>query len=109
MTYAPIACRHCVDAPCVYACIAGARQRTSDGIRIEEGDCVACGSCYMVCPIGAITRHAPTGRYGSCDRCGDADPHCVRACPTGALQALEAEEEQSAFFELVDQNSEVRP
>ena len=108
-TFAPVACRHCVDAPCVYACIAGLRQRTSDGIQTEEGACVGCGSCYMVCPIGAITRHAPAGRYASCDRCGDGQPHCVEACPTGALRAIEATEEESAFFQLIDQNSEVQP
>ena len=107
-TFAPIACRHCLDAPCVYACIAGARQRTTDGIQTAEHECVGCGSCYMVCPIGAITRQTPTGRYASCDRCGDGQPHCVQACPTSALVAIEAASEQSAFFLPIDQRSEVQ-
>ena len=106
-TWAPIACQHCEDAPCVYACIAGIRQRTAEGIRTEEGECVGCGTCYMICPSGAITRDAASGRYASCDRCGDGDPHCVRACPTAALRVVETEAGTAAFFQLTDRDSEV--
>ncbi len=97
----PLSCHHCVDAPCVYACIAGVRQRDDEaGICTDEQACVGCGSCYMVCPVGAINRDVASGRYASCDRCGDGEPRCVAACPTRALRLVEGEAEAGLYFKI---------
>jgi len=100
--FAPVTCRHCLDAPCVFACISGARQRTDEGIRTNDSRCVACGMCYMVCPSGAIERNPATRSFASCDRCGDGEPRCVDACPTGALRLIEDESAPSIYFEILE-------
>ncbi len=83
----PVLCRHCEDAPCVNACIAGAITRADSGAVITEKDkCIGCWTCVMVCPYGVIGREKPTGKAYRCDRCPDLDtPACVSACPTAAL------------------------
>ncbi|WP_027717587.1 4Fe-4S dicluster domain-containing protein [Desulfovirgula thermocuniculi] len=95
---APINCRHCTDAPCLDACMAGAMYRKEDGTVTNEGGeqrCVGCWMCVMVCPYGAITSDAAGTVALKCDRnCRDESgtPACVRACPTGALVYTEVED-----------------
>jgi anaerobic carbon-monoxide dehydrogenase iron sulfur subunit len=83
----PIVCRHCEDAPCMHACIAGAISRTSAGVVVTDRDkCIGCWTCVMVCPYGVIGRHLEENKAYRCDRCPDRDiPACVNACPTRAL------------------------
>lgn len=83
----PVLCRHCEDAPCVNACIAGAITRSESGAVITEKDkCIGCWTCVMVCPYGVIGRETVAGKAYRCDRCPDLDtPACVSACPTAAL------------------------
>jgi len=82
-----VQCRHCKDAPCIDACIAGAMARDPGGaVACNSDRCVGCWSCIMVCPAGAITKSA-TGKVASkCDLCADsAVPACVENCPNEAL------------------------
>ncbi len=48
-------------------------------------ECVSCGSCASVCPVGAISEG--DGKYvvdeATCVDCGA----CEGACPTGAIAA----------------------
>lgn len=83
----PLVCRHCEDAPCMYACISGAIRRTDDGVVMTDTDkCIGCWTCVMVCPYGVIGRHLETHTAFRCDRCPDLKmPACVSACPTGVL------------------------
>ncbi len=87
----PLSCRHCEEAPCIDACIAGAMHRTSEGIVTNEGgmhECTGCWMCVMVCPYGVIRSLSDRRKAVKCDRaCFDEtdEPACVRACPTGAL------------------------
>ena len=84
---APIVCRHCEDAPCMHACIAGAIRRTGEGVVITRADkCIGCWTCVMVCPYGVIGRQLEEHKAYRCDRCPDRDvPACVDGCPTRAL------------------------
>jgi len=86
-TPVPILCRHCEDAPCMHACIAGAIRRTEAGVVITQSDrCIGCWTCVMVCPYGVIGRQMEEHKAYRCDRCPDRSiPACVEACPTKAL------------------------
>jgi carbon-monoxide dehydrogenase iron sulfur subunit len=83
----PVTCRHCEDAPCMHACIAGAISRSQAGVVTTDQDkCIGCWTCVMVCPYGVIGRHLEENKAYRCDRCPDRDvPACVNACPTHAL------------------------
>ncbi len=83
----PVLCRHCEEAPCMHACIAGAIGRSPAGVVITDTDkCIGCWTCVMVCPYGVIGRHLEAHKAFRCDRCPQRDvPACVEACPTRAL------------------------
>ena len=81
-------CRHCDDAPCIEACIAGAMQRDSrtGAVVCDEDRCVGCWSCIMVCPAGAVRRGKSRKVVSKCDLCaGEETPACVLHCPNEAL------------------------
>lgn len=88
----PVACRHCDEALCLNACIAGAISRDERGfVRIDFSRCVGCNSCIMLCPFGVIQKDETRHVALKCDACPDlASPACVTACPTDALRFEEA-------------------
>lgn len=82
----PILCRHCEDAPCMHACIAGAISQEGSIVKTDTDRCIGCWTCVMVCPYGVIGRHLEEQHAYRCDRCPDKEqPSCVEACPTKAL------------------------
>ncbi|CEP67542.1 4Fe-4S ferredoxin-type, iron-sulphur binding domain [Moorella glycerini] len=95
---APVTCRHCQEAYCIDACIAGAMHRTEEGVVTNLGreqKCIGCWMCVMVCPYGVIRRDGEQRIALKCDRqCLDDQkvPACVRACPTKALVFTTVEE-----------------
>lgn len=51
-------------------------------------DCVACGTCFRECPLGALSSHK--GIYAKvdlekCVGCGK----CAKACPAGVIDIVE--------------------
>lgn len=88
-------CRHCQEAPCVLACLAGAmgRERESGRVTHDPSRCVGCWTCIVVCPFGAIRRKGDgSGVVSKCDLCPDlAVPACVEHCPNGALVVVDLE------------------
>ena len=89
-----IQCRHCADAPCVDACIAGAmtKNEKTGVVNCDEEKCVGCWSCIMVCPYGAVKMDIKTKKAASkCDLCLDeSTPVCVANCPNEALKFFDA-------------------
>jgi carbon-monoxide dehydrogenase iron sulfur subunit len=84
-----VQCRHCVDAPCVEACITGAMTRDPEtgAVICDTKRCVSCWSCIMVCPAGAVLRGASGKPASKCDQCaGESEPCCVAGCPNAALK-----------------------
>ena len=83
----PVVCRHCENAPCLAACIAGCLYRDEKGfVRRKKERCIGCWSCIMACPFGVITRDKYKRIAVKCDRCHKLEvPACVAACPTKAL------------------------
>ncbi|NPD30782.1 4Fe-4S dicluster domain-containing protein [Eggerthellaceae bacterium zg-1084] len=99
---APVACRHCSDAPCAAVCPTNALYRDGGRVAVEPKRCIGCRGCVMACPFGAIdvvTRDVVV-KLGNlaiqghqkptvvkCDLCFDrpGGPACIEACPTKGL------------------------
>jgi len=56
----PIQCHHCEDAPCEAVCPVKAITFAEESVQLNEGLCIGCKMCAMVCPYGAITPHGTT-------------------------------------------------
>jgi carbon-monoxide dehydrogenase iron sulfur subunit len=85
-------CRHCEDPQCVEACISGGiyKDEETGAILVKKEKCVACWSCIMICPFGAITQGEDNKIAVKCDFCRDREiPACIEACPTKALVICE--------------------
>lgn len=98
----PLVCRHCKDALCVSACMAGCMQKDPEtGIVNNMGHeqkCVGCWMCIMACPYGVISpsfdRKEAFPQALKCDFCPERDtPACVEACPDEALAVENKDEE----------------
>jgi len=87
----PIICHNCEEAPCVDACMPGARYKdTESGWTVTNyKKCVGCWMCVMTCPFGAIERIGAGHFASKCDGCIDESmPKCVEACKKGALKRI---------------------
>ena len=90
--FLPMQCRHCLDSPCVNACLTGAMYKDPDSgaVAVDPYKCSACWTCILVCPYGVITRDIGTGIVAKCDLCPGRDvPACVANCPNEALVCIE--------------------
>lgn len=88
-------CRHCLQAPCIDACLTGAlhRDETSGLVIIREERCIGCWTCSAFCPYGVIYP-APERKIAlKCDRCLHREkPVCIDVCPTRALELVDISE-----------------
>ncbi|MBA7674662.1 Anaerobic dimethyl sulfoxide reductase chain B [subsurface metagenome] len=105
-------CYHCVNAPCVAACPAGAiSKRGEDGIVVVDRDkCVGqdeCGHpCSLECPYNAPQFGAEDNpKMQKCDFCLEEwvqgkQPICVRSCTMRALDAGPIEELRAKYGDV---------
>ena len=89
-----VACHQCEDAPCANVCPTHAIRREHGHIFVEQARCIGCKSCMLACPFGAMNVVARSSRVQAikCDLCWhrEAGHACVEACPTSALQCIDA-------------------
>ncbi|EKJ9694703.1 4Fe-4S dicluster domain-containing protein, partial [Salmonella enterica] len=87
-------CHQCEDAPCANVCPVQAIRRDRGHIFVTSSRCIGCKSCMLACPFGAMTvvASASGAQAIKCDLCWhrEAGPACVEACPTSALQCVDA-------------------
>jgi len=92
VSYVPVPCLQCTDAPCMRAATSGAMYRRADGIVIIDPD-KAAGQRDIVsaCPYGAVFWNETSNFPQKCTFCahllddGWKEPRCVEACPVQAL------------------------
>ena len=90
----PVVCQHCRERYCTQ-CPEKAIEIGSLGqIIVSPTLCTACGTCEIMCPIGALQLYEEIPHV--CDLCG-GDPRCVKAC---TLDAIHYEPEVSGVIRL---------
>ncbi|MBT3359613.1 MAG: 4Fe-4S dicluster domain-containing protein [Rhodospirillales bacterium] len=98
----PIQCRHCLDAPCLDACLTGALARDGESglVRVNDDRCIGCWTCVMFCPYGVIFPWPERKLALKCDRCMHMESSaCVDSCPTSALEIVNVEKLADAYAE----------
>jgi len=88
----PILCKRCDPAPCIEACPTEpekALYKTGKFgiIAVKKDLCIACKSCVIACPFGAIRWNDDVNLPLICHLCG-GKPKCVEFCPTKALEFI---------------------
>ncbi len=99
VSYTPVFCAHCTNAPCEAACSEGAFQRRDDGLLFINPDaCTGCGSCVASCPQGSLYFNEESGLAQKCTGCahlldnGWQVPRCVDVCSHDAILYKEESE-----------------
>lgn len=101
VSYLPLPCMHCDDAPCIKKSRDATVYQRADGIVIIDPH-KAKNSKEIVdtCPYGAIWWNEETAMPQKCTFCvhlledGWKQPRCVQACPTDALTVVCAEDSE---------------
>lgn len=101
VTYLPVLCQHCEDAPCMNACKKDAFFRRDDGLVILDPiKCTGCRDCIKACPYGAVFFNEDLGIAQKCTGCAHlldgnhpvSVPRCVDNCPQNVIQFGEESE-----------------
>ncbi len=94
-----LACNHCAEAACMYACpaLAYTRDEGSGAVLLDEGKCIGCRYCAWACPYDAPVFEPPRGVMTKCTFCHHRlqeglKPACASLCPTGALDFVDVAE-----------------
>jgi dimethyl sulfoxide reductase iron-sulfur subunit len=107
MSWLPLACQHCDDAPCEKVCPTGATFTNAEGVVLVNPEaCIGCRYCMAACPYGVrvfnwgqpakptgvdegMVAARPVGTAEKCSLCvhrlaEDQVPSCVWSCPAQA-------------------------
>ena len=79
----PVVCQQCRERYCSKCPETAIEIGPLGQVIVSPTLCTACGTCEIMCPIGAIELYEEIPHV--CDLCG-GDPRCVRACTLGAIR-----------------------
>jgi carbon-monoxide dehydrogenase iron sulfur subunit len=79
----PVVCQQCRERYCTKCPEKAIEIDTLGQVIVSPTLCTACGTCEIMCPIGAIELYEEIPHV--CDLCG-GDPRCVKACTLDAIQ-----------------------
>ena len=91
MSFLPVHCQNCENAPCIKACPEDAIKTRDDGIVwIDPAACTGCGLCPDACPYDVIFMNDDRGIAQKCTGCAhrvdDGElPRCAEVCPHDAI------------------------
>lgn len=112
VTYTPVPCQHCEDAPCMKAAKDGAVYRRDDGLVIIDPAKAKDQRAIMeACPYGVVYWNEALSIPQKCTGCahllddGWKVPRCVDACAHDALRFGDEED----FADILDQCEELKP
>jgi len=78
----PLVCQQCSERYCVKCPEKAIEVGPLGQVIVSSTLCTACGTCELMCPIGAIELYEEIPFV--CDLCG-GDPRCVKACTLDAI------------------------
>ena len=117
VSYTPLVCGHCDDAPCAAAAKDGAVYRHDDGlVVIDPAKAKGQRAIMDACPMGAIYWNEELNLPQKCTGCAHLVdegkvPHCVDLCATGALRFGDEEDfaDEIANAEVLNPDSGCGP
>ncbi len=96
-----LACNHCDEPACMFACpaLAYSRDAQTGTVILDEKKCIGCQYCLWACPYDAPVFDRGLGVMSKCTFCNHRlqdgmKPACTVHCPTGALDFADLPEEQ---------------
>jgi Fe-S-cluster-containing hydrogenase component 2 len=92
----PVVCQQCQERYCTKCPEKAIRVDSLGQVIVSPTLCTACGTCEILCPIGAIELFEEIPLV--CDLCG-GDPRCVKAC---TLDAIHYDPEVTGAISLKD-------
>lgn len=104
VTYTPLLCVHCENAPCMKVCPDQAITRTEEGlVWISPEKCSGCRLCQPACPYDAIYFNERLNVAQKCTLCAHRIgkgllPRCADLCPRDAI--LFADEDDAILEQL---------
>ncbi len=102
LSYIPVPCMHCKNAPCITAATDNAVYRREDGVVVIDPEKIR-GQKDVVnaCPYRVIYWNEEKQIAQKCTMCahrldeGEKEPRCVESCPSGAMYFGDLDDEKS--------------
>lgn len=91
ITYLPLLCQHCDNAPCMKVCPEDAIAKGENGlVIINQEKCTGCGLCQEACPYDVIYMNEELNVAQKCTGCAHLveigeTPRCADICPRDAI------------------------